>query len=246
MQIISKFSDYYDCGIAYGIDKKLRFNRTTQAVDEQILLVSPCVVKLKYIHVEFSFKVIGFCEELYPFVHIVVKEVITKDKKLQFKSIKEHFSYNIESVDKFMRLHALPLSEIGDYEKFGYYDGPGWSWELKGRIEKFFTLKPSKAKELFLKYKVPYFLLEQNFYIKKNGYYATTYKTTLLPHLKNFKFVKVKEPIQAFQAISMYLGSLDLNENKTVKIEDKYLSRAKGFDCYSFKKTPSKKEIKKC
>lgn len=184
--------------------------------------------------------------KLYQIVYIAIKEVVKKDKELHFRLIKESFSYNIESVDKFMRLHALPLSEISDYEKFGYYDGAGWSFDIEGRIKEFFTFEPKLAKELFLKYKVPYFLIEQNFYIKKNGYYDITYKSTLIPHLKDFRFVKVKEPIQAFQAISMYLGSLDLNEDNRVVIEDKYLSRAKGFDCYSFKKAPSKREMKKC
>ncbi len=43
--------------------------------------------------------------------------------------------------------------------------------------------------------------------------------------------------MQAFQEISMYLGQLDLTEDNTVQIEDKYLAQGKGFDCYSFKGT---------
>jgi hypothetical protein len=50
----------------------------------------------------------------------------------------------------------------------------------------------------------------------------------------------------AFQEISMFLGSLNLGEDKTVQIEDKYLAQEKGFDCHSFRKSPSKRKQKKC
>lgn len=33
MKIISKFLDYYDCGLAYSIDEKLCFARVTKIVD---------------------------------------------------------------------------------------------------------------------------------------------------------------------------------------------------------------------
>jgi len=32
MKIVSKFSDYYDIGLAYGIDEKLRFARESQSI----------------------------------------------------------------------------------------------------------------------------------------------------------------------------------------------------------------------
>jgi len=35
MKIVSKFPDYYDVGLSYGIDEKLRFERSTKAVEHR-------------------------------------------------------------------------------------------------------------------------------------------------------------------------------------------------------------------
>jgi len=52
--------------------------------------------------------------------------------------------------------------------------------------------------------------------------------------------------MQAFQEISMYFGQLNLAENTIVQIDDKYLAQGKGYDCYSFKRMPSKRRVKRC
>jgi len=52
--------------------------------------------------------------------------------------------------------------------------------------------------------------------------------------------------MQAFQEISMYLGQLNLAENTIVQIDDKYLAQRKGYDCYSFRKMPTKGGALKC
>ena len=99
--------------------------------------------------------------------------------------------------------------------------------------------------KMFDTYKETYFVVE-DYCIEENEHTFIKEKITLLPQLKQYKFAKVVPPMQAFQEISMYLGKINSVEDNTVTIDDKYLAQGKGFDCYSFKKMPSKKKIKDC
>jgi hypothetical protein len=55
--------------------------------------------------------------------------------------------------------------------------------------------------------------------------------------LRNFDFMKVKDPFQAYQDLSMYVGGvLGSPEKETVKISDECMRDKKGFDKWSFRK----------
>jgi len=62
------------------------------------------------------------------------------------------------------------------------------------------------------------------------------------PLLKDYKFYKIFDAIQAFQEISMFLGGvLGNKEKEIVNVADKYKIAQHGFDKWSFRKEPEKK-----
>ena len=244
MKIISKFSDYYDSGIAYGVDENLRFKRESVEIDETLPILDPCIAEHNKLRAVLHFKVLGFCGELYPLVHIMIEKVRYKDKEVVYTLLEVDCFYTFSSLEGFMEKHFIVPSKVGRFDGFGYH--VGFSLRFEQRIKDFFDKEYRKALPFFIQYQMPYFLLEEFAKKKKNGYYEPVYKNTLLPVLKEIKFVKVKTPIEAFQEISMYLGTLSSKEDDTIVIDDKHLSLAKGFDCYSFKKLPEDKKKKKC
>lgn len=250
MKIISKFSDYYDSGIAYGIDEKLRFTRKSVIVDDVISIKSPSFInsdkKGEALRAVLYFKLLGFCGDIYPLAHIVLEKRVRENKIESYVPLKEAFAYDVESVRNFLDSYIRTISKKRKKHQGinGYHMGSSWKRDL--HIKAFFDKKFVKSEALFFKYNVPYFLAEVRLEKGINGYYYSKNKNTLLPILKALKFSQVKSAIDAFQEISMFLGRLRSQEDNTVMIGDKYLAQAKGFDCYSFKKEPEKKPRKKC
>ncbi len=176
-----------------------------------------------------------------------IKESITKkDKKYIYKIVDEDYCYDYKGIDLFMERHYKSIKMIGeDFDKLGY---EWWGMtSFYGYVTRHFEQDYTLYFKLFMKYKMPYLYIEATYKkdVKRNEWIIGT-ETTLLPQLKQYKFAKAVPPMQAFQEISMYLGQLDLAEDNTVTIADKYLAQGKGFDCYSFKKMPSKRKVKRC
>ncbi|MCF6245273.1 MAG: hypothetical protein L3J43_09580 [Sulfurovum sp.] len=250
MKIISKFQDYYDIGIAYGVDEKLRFERVTMDAStkvDELRSVTKIVYKKQsqYYRILCHFNVMLFCGKAYPLVYIKVESISKVNKKFTYKLIDENYCYSEGEVDTYVSGYYKPLSEIKDeYERMGYCN---WdNNDFKRYVQKHFTQDFKKTLTLFMLYKKPYFYIESKYWKNEKDVECIGTDTTLLPQLKAYKFTKAVPPMQAFQEISMYLGKLDLAEDNTVTIEDKYLAQAKGFDCYSFKKMPRKKKVKSC
>ena len=250
MKIISKFQDYYDIGIAYGVDEKLRFARETaevKTVGDKLRAITKIVYKKQgqYYRILCHYNVILFCGNAYPFVYVKVEAIHKRDKKFFYTNIDEEYCYSVEALDKYLAQYDRPIAEIkNEYEKVGSY-----YWhvdDFKKYVQGHFDKSYSEYIALFDTYKVPYFSIETKYTSDKKQNEGKVTRTLLLAKLKQYKFAKVVPPMQAFQEISMYLGQLDLAEDNTVQIEDKYLAQGKGFDCYSFKKMPSKRREKKC
>jgi len=251
MKIISKFQDYYDIGIAYGVDEKLRFNRKTMDTDttvEELRCVTRIVYRKQeqYYRILCHFNVMLFCGKAYPLVHIKVESITKKDKKFFYKLVDEAYCYSLETLDNYIKQYYRPIDEINDaYEELGY--SYYYVSTFKKYVQGHFDKKYDKYIKLFDLYKMPYFYVESRYDLKeKYNRWCISTDTILLPQLKQYKFAKAVQPMQAFQEISMYLGKLNAVEDNTVTIEDKYLAQGKGFDCYSFKKMPSKRKEKRC
>jgi mRNA-degrading endonuclease HigB of HigAB toxin-antitoxin module len=67
------------------------------------------------------------------------------------------------------------------------------------------------------------------------------------PPLSVLHFYKVKDSFSLYQEVDNFVtGILAQTENQTVEISDKCKLYSKGFDCNSFKKSPTKKQPKQC
>jgi len=234
MKIISKFSDYYDVGLSYGIDEKLRFVRETKKLKEREGTVYSFEFKkgsencLLTIHKN----IIGFCGDIYPFVQIILYEVTKKDKKPVYKEKLTLISYKKEELFEFIEHEYMSFDEIEKKYKYNY---------SIGRIKKVLELNFTREMKFDERYKVPYYCIINEGLPSDKKHISYT-----LPLLKKYHFSKVLAPLEAFQKLTMYLGAVNLKENELVNIEDKYLAQGKGFDCYSFRKMPSKRRLKRC
>jgi hypothetical protein len=233
MYIVSKFKDYYDVGVSYGIDKKLYFGRSTSKIDKKISMSKPITIEYKekdrQYQIVFNFMMICFCKRAYPLIEVMIKE----EGFDGFKVIHSNIFYTIESLLQFVEKYYPSFFDSDDCILDGYYHINRLLY-----LESFFKEGLSeREEEIFYLYKVPYYLLQ---------YAEDGEGCILLPQLKQYKFIKAVPPMQAFQEISMFLGTLNIKEDNTLQIDDKYLAQGKGFDCYSFKKMPSKRKVKHC
>jgi len=251
MKIISKFQDYYDIGLAYGVDEKLRFERKTCETNTTLCKQrdSTKVVYKKagqYYRIICHYNLILFCGKAYPLVYAIKESITKKDKKYVYRLVEEDYCYDYKSMNLFMEKHYKSIRTIGeDFDKLGY---EWWGMtSFHGYMTRHFEQDYTHYLKLFMKYKMPYLYIASTYTKDVEGNeWITGTETILLPQLKQYKFAKSVPPMQAFQEISMFLGQLDLAEDNTVTIDDKYLAQGKGFDCYSFKKMPTKKNVKKC
>jgi len=78
---------------------------------------------------------------------------------------------------------------------------------------------------------------------------AGMYKAWLTKNtsLGALQFYKLFSPTQAYQQIDMYLSGILAAENRPmVEISDKVRAQQHGFDCNSFRKSPTKRKPKSC
>ena len=249
MKIISKFQDYYDIGLAYGVDEKLRFERKTVELSNTIKTRSSIKIvyrkQSQYYRAICHFDMVLFCNNAYPLIHIIIEKINKKDKKFIYVSVADEYCYSVQEADEVVANYYKPIKEIKDaYTKIGYCYW--WGDTLDTYIAEHFSMKTSKYEGLLKQHKVPYMYKKSKYRLDAKGVEYIDKSMILLPQLKQYKFAKVVPPMQAFQEISMFLGQLDLAEDNIVTITDKYLAQGKGFDCYSFKKIPSKNKVKKC
>ena len=236
MKIVSKFSDYYDVGLSYGIDEKLRFERSTKVV-EHCRYGHGLSIEFKkssnLYRLNIQSNIIGFCGEIYPFVRVTLYLVTKRNKKPVYEEKMTLLSYEKEDIIEFIEGKCISFEEIEKQHKYDYRLS-----DLKNKIGKMFSTKEMKFDEC---YKAPYYCE-----VYEGTPDNATYNCYSLPILKQYHLSKVLAPLEAFQKLTMYLGAMDLKENEMVEIADKYLAQSKGFDCYSFKKMPSKGKVKRC
>ena len=229
MFIISKFRDYYDTAIGYGIDKTIVYNRAEEMISSENKVRHLDYEDASFVNKEarYSFYTyyVGFCGTIYP----VVKVHINQD----FFNQKDIFFYNKEDFKKF-------LVGLGVESKRGKYRFDRYKLDKKlyrkiyitneNSIDDFYDSKYPEYEKLFLANKIPLFTVRQDL-ITLNG------------RLQDFNFQTIKDPFTAFQDIQMYIsGVIGAPERPMVQISDKDLAHKKGHGGkYSFKKMPEKK-----
>jgi len=229
MKIVSKFSDYYDVGLSFGIDHKIYYERTMKKLLED-LNVNIRKVDKDYGDNTYLFYpgVIGFCGEIYPFVFVEKYEKKKGNYISNEKLIERDCFYN--------------KKELNDYIKDKKESSYPFMFNPENMLD--YNDKELKIfKEVFEKYDTPLFSYTNIHLDDFNVPEAirTTGGLVLNPKLFKYKFNKVKDPIVAFQEISMYLGKQKNPEIEVSDMDDKVIAQSKGFGCMSFKKQGKKK-----
>lgn len=252
MRLESKFKDYYDHGLSYGIDPLVHYHRVTEELNDQDIHVP----NMRYVrngkrtgdYVKTGILgILGFCGVEYPFVDYRYGFYSSsRGSRIEDYSPKHWIFYQkeenpIELIDKYIKTITV------DNEPYHIFDRRLVPTDPKTKdfrkIKIFYDaqhdkLERCKTSEIFEKFNVPiYAKVHRSF----NSYHS---KPVLIlnPRLMDFNFQAV-EPngIKVFQTISQYISSLNAkNQMPLVDHDDKTIRDSKGFNKFSFRKDPSK------
>lgn len=183
--------------------------------------------------------VIGFCGKLYPAFAVDSERVwdnVTKEYKIQSK-----VCFTLEEIDQFVRENYRDK----EYESFLMKKSKRYDrrnvWDLHQHryiFEEFFNKfneDAGKHGKFFEDNNCPIFVGE---YDLRNNYMIEPSKITLNAQLKPFDFVRMFDPYQAFQEISMFMGNMAQPNKPIPHVSDEDMAAAKGFDQWSFRQPP--------
>jgi hypothetical protein len=236
VRLISKFKDYYDTALVYGIDPTLFYHR------ELVELVSdiPDEIRHKYLHVNkgawrssyetsiwASFPrawerryghglvlyVIGFCGVLYP---VLKYRKTSGDEEFFYSCDFDRLRVEVEQDDNLQR----SCFHMGS----GRYRQKTSDWdELMLSVK---NLEDVHWLDPFVQFGVPSFVCSLDFHTGRENP-----KLILNPCLKEYNFPRVKDPYTAFQELSMFLGGVIPRQlPDTVVIGDMDRLVGHGFD----------------
>lgn len=225
MLILSKFHDYYDTAIAFGVDKTIVYDRKQEELERHSVLrfdrssrySSHQILSDKHVYT-YQRHVIGFTGNIYPILEITK---YTKRWSQADREIETKFFYNNTELEQYFNDEEMK-NTISWWS--GFEDLPFG----KVNTKTFFSQDTwSKYKDTFIKHKVPVFLLSNE-------------ELVLNPTLKDYKFAKIKDPFTAFQDIMQYIsGVLGVGEPNMVDISNNDMRDKKGFNNWSFKTHPT-------
>jgi hypothetical protein len=234
MRIISKHKDYYDGGLAHGIDTDRIFVRNK--VSLPIKQVKQDLSNtLNDLQLPKGYFIVGFCGEIILARDLSVELFVDPSNKFKYIVFgNDCVYYNTrERKTEF----KLGVSNYKDHDIFLdtelKKEGPSWlrRWSPIAIIRK--TLEDCNKifNELSYHYRVPYWLL-------------TKEELILNPILKNIRFYTEVDVYQTFQRIDQFLGN-NLARDTEVDVPvggNDVVMRSKGFDDKSFKKDPGTKK----
>ena len=212
MLIVSKFRDYYDASVGYGVDKTVVYNRDTKIVKSQLFFLDDYIAGDNYYtnyrwdggrtNVRYDWRIIGFCGKTY---------VI----------IAEHTK----------AAHGNPDNELTEYyygdECLGrVFIGSKHKWRLKETREFINKWHNREFLDFFYDNKVPIFSVEP-----ASRYRKINLDVELNPVLSGIKFFRLFDSYSAFQEIQMFIsGVIGINTSNTTEIDDKNKIIQHGFD----------------
>lgn len=252
MKIISKFHDYYDIGLSYGIDPNVVYERKTNEIslvstnrnnkNEKTKNFDLAKKVFSHIHVTSimprgrsyprdiididNIGCVVFCGYVYPFLNV----------RIQYTDLRKTGDYN----------YIYSLNELDDlvnncdskqvYKL--YYSQKEKFIETRKDYDDYFNgsmkMNYNNLINIHEEYDSPIIV-----YNWKHNY---EFQTIVNPRLADFQFYKVQDAYTAFQNLSMFMsGVLGCKENETLDVSDKDLKHMKGFDEKSFRKESTKK-----
>lgn len=255
MKIVSNFQDYYDSGMAWGQDSSVVYKRLKIKEEgfNPFPKYDPKPWYREFIFPDFSSITVGFCGKVYGCI-----KILHKAEQIPFAPYKpcvETYCYSVDDVDRYVEKHFTD-KEKSDYYAKGKRDKYGWVTfkdstyvsrsgraTFKNNIRRYFVEeyfeKSSSIKnnyqDIFIDKKSPIFI--SYFNVENNN--PDRY-TIFNDELKSVQFMKVFDPVMAFQELFMFMGGMASPEKEIPEISDTDMRDAKGFDNWSFKNKPSK------
>lgn len=228
MRIHSKFKDYYDTALGYGIDPNVHWVRETVKLDSldvcstikmprRYHFSQPNFKKFERIHGEESVQpvVFLFCGQLYPCMWIAVRP---------YESETPMVNILCRTMEKFEECLNEWESDI-----FGRYGD--WNRRtMYNRTKEYFNqhVSEDRIRGIHFETKSPVLVMTQDSRAKR--------EVTINPMLKPFGFQSIVDPFTAFQEISMYVsGVLGSTGVDMIQVSDEDMKYKKGFHDMSFK-----------
>lgn len=228
MKIITDFKDYYDYGMAFGIDEGIVYERFKKTIHPP-----------KHIEPKHG-GILGFCDQFWE----VVEEPLEDSGRYSYR---DYYGGKLKPYKE----RSEELAEDGWFEGspvFEKYD--------KNKIKCYYWLRPVEnintmewvknswrqlnythwnnwLKSIFIEHSVPSFYVDV----------SDSFETTLNPVLVDYGLQKLLDPVQAFQELSTFIPSLVPVDD--FKMTDEEKGRSKGFDEYSFRNKNTKNKPKK-
>jgi hypothetical protein len=202
MKLHSDFRDYYDTAIGYGIDEKVHYNRHQKKVviDLRSELTRP-------FHRDSG--LLGFCGIIYPFIELH-KYSRDLDERGRLKIVETRFAFNeAEYIQIQTDLHGYDQR----FYSYPYSNDP--------RLKQYFQDWACNTDKNFLEHKVPCWSAK---------FYSTGPNGTVNPRLKDYGFEKIKDPVAAFQELSMYLANILVEQKVVDSVDDRHRIEGHGFD----------------
>ncbi|MFW6025771.1 MAG: hypothetical protein ACOCRX_05450 [Candidatus Woesearchaeota archaeon] len=252
MRIISKFHDYYDTSLSYGIDDNIIYKREKINLDKndpnfqklfkelkstsdfnslERFIMSRIRINDVFDHL-LNFEGFGnifFCLKSYPFLEFEISDSV--------KNYKNVYVYNIEQFEKDC---VKDLSEKD--KKFLHKKSKFSKKSLYDKVIDYFKdnyhdySNNEILMSLHLEYETPIIAKFENKYFQSE-------KVIINPILKDFDFYRAVDPFTAFQEISNFMGNyIGKKGNETVEIDDNIRAELHGFNKESFRKPPKKKK----
>lgn len=238
MRIISKFFDYYDKGMSYGMDPNMVFVRKTESIsfDKTNSLINSNDL-FKFVADFSPFDVIGFCGKMFPVYRDFTdtrncKKVLNSEQGLKHttwylsgSTYRPFYSFE-ELENNYDRAHsAYAVQRIFELREYSY---------AKHSIAKYREIDNYIGKtisdDIFRKYNSP--IIHCSLYP-----HDSLITITINPLLSNFNFVTKYDAVSAFQEISMYIGNNLVRQiDPTTNFSDDLKRDIAGFDNWSFRK----------
>ena len=228
MKIITDFKDYYDHGMAFGIDEGIVYERFKRTIHPPEHIVTK------------HGGILGFCNQFWEVMEEPLEESPSYSYRYQYKARLKTYEERSEERLEAGWIEGSPVFEKYDKHKIkAYY----WlrpvenintmEWLKGGWRQLNYTHYNNWLSSIFMEHSVP------SFYVDKTD----SFETTLNPTLLDYGVQKILDPVQAFQELSTFIPSLRVVDTFDMTNEQK--GRSKGFDEYSFRNKNTKNKPKK-
>lgn len=226
MLIISDFHDYYDTALAHGIDKTCVYQRRQKKLDLPTDRDSRIMLRVFRDRKGEQFCVrpwvIGFAGAVYPLVTVTKRLGRIEETDQVFYVMADLTRCLDERIPEVRKNHNRYRSfwwNLSDLSLTRFYDPARWHAFLP----------------LFERHRVPIFVV-------RFGQSSRKRKLILNPCLKEFRFMRIKDPYTALQDVHMYLsGVLGGLDRDMAEVDEKDRITQRGFNKWSFRREPTKK-----